>query len=220
MIGSHCSTAGGLYLAIEEAVALELDCVQIFTRSQRQWVAPPLTEETVRAWKAARTSAGWDDLPQRVVSHNSYLVNLAAPDETNRRKSIALQRDELERCEALGISFSVAHPGAHLCGSGGTPRAPRSPNLLRTPCSADEEEGLKTIARSLDTLHRELKGYRVITCLETTTGSGTNLGYDFAQLARIRALVQEPERVGFCLDTCHITSAGYDMSTERAARAT
>ncbi len=216
MVGSHCSAAGGVHHAIEEAVALGLDCVQVFTKNQRQWTAPPLTDEAIALWKAARTKAGWDDLPQRTVSHNSYLCNLASPDAALRKKSIAQQRDELERCEALGIAYCVAHPGAHL----GAARSPKSPNPLRQPPSADEEAGLARIAASLDEIHRSLKGFRVVTCLETTTGSGTNLGYDFAHLRRIRELVKDPDRVGFCLDTCHVASAGYDVSSDAAAQAT
>jgi deoxyribonuclease-4 len=215
MIGSHCSIAGGLERAIAEARALELDCVQVFTRNQRQWKAPPLSAEQIAAWRKAVCDAGWDDRPARATSHNSYLVNLASPDPEARAKSIALQRDELERCAALGIAYCVAHPGAHL----GASRPPKAPNLLRQPWTADEDAGLDRIAASLDQLHKELRGVRTITCLETTTGSGTNLGYDFAHLAAIRTRVREPERVGFCLDTCHVASAGYDVSTEAKGRA-
>ena len=216
MVGSHCSAAGGVHNAVDEAVRLGLDCVQVFTKNQRQWSAPALTDEAVRLFRDAVARAGWDDLPQRVVSHNSYLVNLASPDAELRRKSIASQRDELERCEALGIVWSVAHPGAHL----GAPRPPKSPNTLRAEPSADERAGLERIAASLDEIHRSLKGCRAVTCLETTTGSGTNLGYDFRHLRIIRDLVKEPERVAYCLDTCHIVSAGYDLSDDAAARAT
>ncbi len=216
MVGSHLSVAGGMHLAISEALRLGLDCIQVFTRNQRQWNAAPLTAEAIKSWNDARLAAGWDDLPQRVVSHNSYLVNLASPDAAARKRSIALERDELERCEMLGIAYSVAHPGAHL----GAARAPRSPNLLRSPPSADEVAGLRRIATSLDAIHKSLPGYRVRVCIETTTGSGTNLGYDFAHLSRIRELVAAPERIGFCFDTCHVVSAGYDMSTTAAATAT
>jgi deoxyribonuclease-4 len=216
MVGSHLSVAGGAHHALEEAIRLGLDCVQVFTRNQRQWKAPPLTDEAIAQWKATRASIGWDDRPERVVSHNSYLVNLASPDDDLRTRSIELQRDELERCEALGIAWCVAHPGAHL----GAARDPKSPNVLRGEPNADEAAGLRRIAQSLDTIHRALKGYRVQTCLETTTGSGTNLGYDFGHLRRIRELVKEPERIAFCLDSCHVTSAGYDMSSPAAAEAT
>ena len=216
LVGSHCSAAGGVHNAVDEAARLGLDCVQVFTKNQRQWSAPALTDEAIRLFRDAVARAGWNDLPQRVVSHNSYLVNLASPDAEIRRKSIESQRDELERCEALGIVWSVAHPGAHL----GAPRAPKSPNALRVEPSGDERAGLERIAKSLDEIHRALKGYRAVTCLETTTGSGTNLGYDFRHLRIIRDLVKAPERVAYCVDTCHIVSAGYDLSTDAAARAT
>lgn len=212
MVGSHCSIAGGLHLAIEEAVRLGLDCVQVFTKNQRQWSSKPLQRTEVDAWRAALAAAGWDG--SRVVSHNSYLVNLANPDPSARARSLALQRDETERCEALGIPVCVMHPGAHL----GTPRKPREPNRLGEAPTADELEGLRRIAASLDELHRQLKGFRTITLLETTVGSGTNLGYDFGHLRIIRELVRAPERVGFCIDTCHIVAAGHDCSTP--ARAT
>jgi deoxyribonuclease-4 len=210
MVGSHCSGAGGLHRAIEEALALGLDCVQVFTRNQRQWRAPPLSDEAISLWRAAMRDAGWDDLPGRSTSHNSYLCNLASPDDAIRAKSIALQRDELERCEALGIRFCVMHPGAHLGVRGERGAEP----------TADEAAGLARIAKGLDEIHRALRGYAVITCLETTAGSGTNLGADFLHLARIRELVREPERVGYCLDTCHVAAAGYDVSTDASAAAT
>lgn len=210
MVGSHCSAAGGAHRAVEEALSLGLDCVQVFTRNQRQWQAPPLSAEAIALWRSAIRDAGWDDLPGRAVSHNSYLCNLASPDDALRAKSIALQRDELERCEALGIRFCVAHPGAHLGARG----------ERGTPPNADESAGLARIAKSLDEIHRALRGYAVVTCLETTTGSGTNLGADFAHLARIRELVREPERIGYCLDTCHVASAGYEVSSDASAAAT
>lgn len=213
LIGSHCSIAGGLHLAVEQAVRLGLDCVQVFTKNQRQWASKPLVHAEIAAWSQALAAAGWDG--SRVVSHNSYLVNLANPDAAARTRSIALQRDETERCEALGIPVCVMHPGAHL----GTPRKPREPNRLGEPPSADELEGLRRIAASLDELHQQLAGFRTITLLETTVGSGTNLGYDFGHLRVIRELVRAPERVGFCIDTCHIVAAGHDCSTPSRAKA-
>jgi deoxyribonuclease-4 len=141
---------------------------------------------------------------------------MASPDKTAWKRSVDLQRIELERCETLRIPLCVAHPGAHL---GETiPPGPRE-GSPESP-SADEAGGLDRIVRALDRIHADLPGYRTITCLETTVGSGTNLGYDFRHLAWIRDRVAAPERVAFCFDTCHVTAAGYDMSTPKGAKAT
>jgi deoxyribonuclease-4 len=142
------------------------------------------------------------------------LINLASPDEEARKKSIALQREEIERCETLHIPFLVSHPGARL----GTPRNRTDTNALAQPPTAEEIEGLQRIVNSLDQLHVELPGYSTITCLETTVGSGTNLGYDFQHLAWIHSHVAQPERIAFCFDTCHVTAAGYDLSSMAKAR--
>jgi len=213
-IGSHCSAAGGPANAVREALALGLDCVQVFTANQRQWKPKDLTEDDVAEWNLAMKAAGWGNPEDhRAVSHNSYLVNLANPSSIARKRSIALQRTELERCERLGIRLCVMHPGAHL----GEARKPSDPNELEATPTPDEAQGLRRIAGSLDAIHRELAGYRVITCLENTVGSGTNLGYRFQDLARIRDMVREPERVAFCIDTCHAVAAGYRMDTPAAA---
>jgi deoxyribonuclease-4 len=216
-IGSHCSAAGGPAHAVHEAIALGLDCVQVFTANQRQWNPKGLGAVEVRAWFDALKAAGWSDPDDhRTVSHNSYLVNLANPDATARHRSLALQRSELERCEQLGIRLCVMHPGAHL----GAARKPSEPNDLDAEPTKDEQEGLRRIARSLDALHADLRGLKVITCLENTVGSGTNLGYRFKDLARIRTMVREPERVAFCIDTCHAVAAGHRMDTPTSAKAT
>ncbi len=215
MFGSHLSIAGGLVNALSEAERLRLDCVQVFTKNQRQWKVKPLAEEDHLVWWAKLRELGWHRTrgPVRVVSHNSYLINLASPDRATWEKSVALQRVELERCEALGIRLCVGHPGAHL----GRPRKAGEPNDLDAPPDRFERAGLKRIVRALDRLHRELPGYRVVTCLETTVGSGTNLGYAFHHLGFVRDAVREPQRIGFCFDTCHVTAAGYDMTTDVAA---
>ncbi len=218
-IGAHLSAAGALSVAIEEGVALRFGAVQIFTRNQRQWTTKPLAEDEIAAFTAARAGTVFTD-GTRLVSHNSYLVNLASPDPTNRAKSLDCERAELERCEQLGILTSVAHPGAHLCGEGGTPRKPKDPNDLESEPTADELAGLKRIAASIDQLHRDLKGYKVRIALETTTGSGTNLGYAFHHLGLIRSMVKAPERVAFCIDTCHVYAAGYAVATAVQAKAT
>lgn len=216
MFGSHLSVAGGLEHALAEAKSLGCDCVQIFTRNQRRWDNPPISKDEIARWSEGIAALGWDQPgPPRVVSHNSYLVNLAAPPGETRTRSIKAQRQELERCEALGIELCVAHPGAHL----GTPPPKKMPLPLGEPPSADELAGLGRIVEALDRIHRDLPGFRVRTLLETTVGSGTNLGYDFGHLAMIRERIAEPDRVGFCFDTCHVTAAGWDMTTTTKAAA-
>lgn len=223
MFGSHLSVAGGMTNALAEAKRLKLDCVQVFTKNQRQWTSKPLDPAERDAWLARLGELDWDAAadpaaPVRVVSHNSYLVNLASPASDLWKKSLACQRIELERCEELRIPLCVMHPGAHL----GQPRpgGAKSPNRLDGTFSADEQAGLLRIVKALDRLHQDLPGHRTITCLETTVGSGTNLGYSFEQLAFIRSNIREPDRVAYCFDTCHVTAAGYDMSSDAAAQAT
>jgi deoxyribonuclease-4 len=217
VFGSHLSIAGGMVNALERADELRMDCVQVFTKNQRQWSAPPLDPAAAAAWHEKLKGLGWHRRrgPARVVSHNTYLINMASPDPAMWERSVALQRVEIERCETLSIPLCVAHPGAHL---GAAPPAGTPHDLERAP-TRDETAGLKRIAKALDRIHRDLPGYRALTCLETTTGSGSNLGYAFHHLAFIREHVKEPERVAFCLDTCHVTAAGYDMTTDARALA-
>lgn len=219
MFGAHNSISGGLHHAVEEAVAGGMDCLQLFTKNQRQWAVKPLVEAQVSDFRAALESAGWGALDEawRLVSHDSYLINLASDDAAVRGKSLALMREEIERCEALGIPSLVAHPGSHL----GKALKPGQPfRELDGEPAGDELAGLERIAAALDQLHRELPGYRTVTCLESTAGQGTNLGYSFTQLAWLRAHVEQPERIGYCLDTCHLHAAGYDLGSEQATLAT
>jgi deoxyribonuclease-4 len=215
MFGSHLSIAGGLVNALQEAKRLKMDCVQVFTKNQRQWRSSPLKDADRRAWLETLADFGWADGRggHRTVSHNSYLINLASPDPVLWERSIALQRVELERCEELCISLLVSHPGAHR----GPARPAGERHQLGSGPSAAEIAGLDRIVAALDHLHAQLPGHRTITCLETTTGSGSNLGYDFEHLRYVRDRVKEPPRVGFCFDTCHVTAAGYDMTTDAGA---
>jgi deoxyribonuclease IV len=187
LLGAHMSVAGGLDKAIDHALAVESDAVQIFTKNQRQWVAKPLLDEDVERFRRRYIESGLRGL----VAHNSYLVNMASPKDDLWEKSVNAQRDELERCEQLGVPFLVAHPGSHV-GSGRDP-------------------GLDRIVVALDRLHTELPGYKVRTLLETTAGQGTNLGSTFEDLAYLLERVANPERVGICFDTCHVFVAGYDI---------
>ena len=195
MFGSHLSIAGGLHNALIEAGRLEMDCVQVFTKNQRQWSSGPLSDEQLATWHEHRRRAKL----RSIVSHDSYLINLAGPTGPTRRKSIALLRDELDRCEQLKIGQLVTHPGAHVNAGG-------------------ERAGLKRVAAALDRVHRDLPGYRVITSLEVTAGQGTNLGYRLEHLKQIIDRVREPERLSVCLDTAHLLAAGYDLESAAGMR--
>jgi deoxyribonuclease-4 len=196
MFGSHLSIAGGLHNALIEAKSLDMDCVQVFTKNQRQWKAPPLTSEAIDQWFAARAETGIDV----VVSHDSYLINLASPKADTREKSVGLFLDEVRRCDVLDIPLLVTHPGAHM-GEG-------------------EAAGLKRIIRALDRVHRKTPeaADKVTTCLEITAGQGTTLGYKLEHLAEIIEGVEEPDRLAVCIDTAHALAAGYDLTSAAGAR--
>ena len=209
VFGSHLSIAGDMTNALREAEGLGLDTVQVFTKNQRQWKVAPLKDEARSAWLAELARLGWSD---RAVAHNSYLVNLASPDEGAWERSVETQREEIERCEALSIPLLVSHPGSHL-GTG-------------------EEAGIARIGFAYARLFKETPGYRTVVCIENTVGGGSNLGGPFEHLAAIRgAVIRSAEdlgvdpdeaagRVAFCFDTCHAHGAGHDMTSEEAAAAT
>lgn len=207
MFGSHLSIAGSMVHALREGERLGLDCVQVFTKNQQQWKVPPLDPGVVREWKATVAELGWDrggpDDRGGITSHASYLINMASPAEELWTKSIDLMTEEIERCEALGIPYLVQHPGAAV---GSTPEA-----------------GISRIAAACAEMFRRTRGYRTVLCFEGTAGAGTHLGGTFEQLAALRAeSIQagcEPSRLGFCLDTCHLHAAGYDLSTRALADA-
>ncbi|MBK7404370.1 MAG: deoxyribonuclease IV [Phycisphaerales bacterium] len=200
MFGSHLSISDGLAHAAREADSLGFETVQIFTKNQRQWKVKPLEETVADEWTAAIDELGWNG---RTVSHASYLINLASPDDELWNKSIDLMTEEIERCERLRIPFLVHHPGAYT--------------------TADAESGLGRIAEAYKELFRRTRGYENVACLEDTVGSGSNLGRTFDELARLRALILEatglPDRVGFCFDTCHAHAGGYDMASRGGAEA-
>lgn len=203
LFGSHLSIAGAMANALREAERLGFDTVQVFTKNQRQWKVAPLKDADADEWRSEMNRLGWEG---RVVAHNSYLVNLASPDDELRNKSIDLQREELRRAEALGIPFLVSHPGAHT-GSG-------------------EEAGLDRIADAYARLLRETAGAAVVVCIENTVGSGSNLGGPFEHLRDLRERIlrltgaEFGPRVGFCFDTCHAHAAGHDMRSAAAATRT
>lgn len=193
MFGSHLSISGGMHNALLKAEDLGMDCVQVFTKNQQQWKCAPLSDDTIGNWKTHCTRLKFE----HTVSHDSYLINLASPDEALRRKSIELFVEELSRCAMLGIPYLVTHPGAHM-GEG-------------------EEAGLRRVAQSLDVVHSVIPNGNVITCLEITAGQGSSLGYKLEHLAEIIDQVKAPERLGVCLDTAHLFAAGYDFRGRKYA---
>ena len=181
------SVAGGIENGFTAGKAVGCDCLQVFVKNQRQWRAPALKSKRIAAYKAAQQETGLSP----VVAHASYLLNLASPDDVNRNKSIAAMVDELERCEALGVSALIFHPGAHM--------------------DDTLEAGIKRIALSLNDVHEKCQGFDTTILLESTAGQGTAIGYRFAHLASIFDGVVDSERLGVCLDTCHLFAAGYDF---------
>ncbi|MFG0328865.1 MAG: deoxyribonuclease IV [Phycisphaerales bacterium] len=193
MLGSHLSVAGGLHHALIEAKRLKMETVQVFTKNQRQWKARPLDEESIRLWLVEKHALGWT----AVVSHASYLINLASPDDTIWRKSIDAMVDEIERATRLEIPGVVVHPGSHR--------------------GAGEAVGIARIVAAIDEIIERTPESSTQILLETTVGGGAQIGGRFEHLAEIRGRVAHPERVVTCVDTCHITAAGYDISTLKKA---
>jgi len=191
-LGAHESVAGGVSLAFDRAAKHGARSVQIFTRSGRAWSSPPLAAEERRAFRRAARTTG---VP--AIAHGSYLVNLASEDPVVRTRSLEAVREELLRCEALGIPALVFHPGSHQ----------------------STRRGLRLVARALDEVHRALPGLSTRVCLEVTAGQGNCLGHRLEHVEEILARVDAPGRVGVCLDTCHLFAAGYDLSSEAGTEA-
>ncbi|MDQ3812935.1 MAG: deoxyribonuclease IV, partial [Armatimonadota bacterium] len=179
--------------ALQRAQELECGCLQIFCKSPRQWQAPPLDQAKADAFRAAWCEAGLKPL----VAHDSYLINLAAPDEASRQKSMEAMIDEVERADALGCDYLVTHCGAHLQPDGG---------------DAAEEAGLRRLADSLRVVLKRTPQAQVRIALENTCGQGTCLGGPFEHLASVLNELHS-DRLAVCFDTCHAFAAGHDMAT-------
>ena len=194
--GAHLSVSGGLHKAAKAARGLSMDTVQVFTSNPNAWAVHKLDPAAVAAFKAAIAA---NDI-RFPTSHDSYLINLAAADDALWEKSIDAFAAELERSEELGLSYVVAHPGAHV-GSG-------------------VEAGIARVVAALDTILERCAGFRVRVLLETTAGQGTTLGARFEELAAMLDRVKQPEHLGVCLDTCHVFAAGYPLGTDAEYAAT
>ncbi len=188
LIGAHVSTAGGVSRAFDRARSHRARSLQIFTKTARGWSAPPLGNSERKAFRLEARRTG---LPS--IAHGSYLVNLGTDDPALRGKSIQCVVDELTRCERLGVAQLVIHPGGH----------------------ADPRRGLRLIAAALDDIHAQTPRFRSRLTLEVTAGQGNVLGWRFEHIAEILSLAHRGERLGVCLDTCHLFAAGYDISTRK-----
>jgi deoxyribonuclease IV len=191
LLGAQMSIAGGIGEALTRGQQVGCDCIQIFTKSSRQWACKPYSKDEVETFKRNLRDSGI----RKVIAHDSYLFNLGAPDGALRRKSVEGFIDELERCEVLGVPILVAHPGAHV-GSG-------------------IEAGIKTIAKSIDEAQAACKGFKAKIAREITAGQGSTLGHTFEQIAQIFDSVAENERLRLCFDTEHAFAAGYDLRTSQ-----
>ena len=194
-LGAHISVAGGAYKAFQRGREVGCESILIFTKSNRQWKAKPITPKDVEKFRQAAVEYS-DIYP--VAVHASYLINIASPKPDLREKSYLALRDEVERAAAYEIPLLTFHPGSHTDGS--------------------VEAGLDNIARGLRRLLAETAGTAPHTtiCLETMAGQGSNLGYKFEHLAYLIAEAGHDERLGVCFDTCHVFAAGYDIRTPEA----
>jgi deoxyribonuclease-4 len=196
ILGAHQSIAGGYYKAVELAHKLKCDCVQLFTKNNNQWRAKELTDDDVKLFRGKLKELG----VKHPLGHTSYLINLASPDPALWKKSLDSFVMEMVRADRLGLPYLVTHPGAHTTSS--------------------EDTGLAAIVRALDETHRQTRGIKTKCLLETTAGQGSCIGCRFEQLATILDAVQNPDRLGICVDTCHIFAAGYPISAENDYLAT
>jgi deoxyribonuclease IV len=188
ILGAHQSIAGGYYRSVEWATASTCACVQLFTKNNNQWAGKPITPDEAAKFRTAHDTAKL----LHPLAHNSYLINLAAPDETLWEKSITAMIEELRRADILGIPYVVTHPGAYTCSS--------------------EELGLQRIIAAFDRIHAEIPEVKAVTLLECTAGQGSCLGHRLEHLNEILAGVQQPGRLAVCLDTCHLFAAGYPLA--------
>ena len=192
-IGAHVSANGGVSNAPLNAAKIGADAFAMFVKNQRRWDVSPLSAEEIVAFKDALKQSGIS--AEHVLVHDSYLINLGHPREAEREKSLNAFVDEIRRCEALGLRLLNFHPGSHL-------------NEISAQVCLDN------IAESLNFAIANTAGVKLV--LENTAGQGSNLGYDFAQLAYVIGKISNKDRIGVCIDTCHAFAAGYDLRSRQA----
>lgn len=192
-IGAHVSAAGGVYNAPVNAANIGANAFALFTKNQKRWHAKELGSNEIR--KFQDRCAEFDFKPEQILPHDSYLINLGHPEQDKLERSRTAFTDEMQRCEQLGLKYLNFHPGSHL-------------NKL------SEEESLERVAHSVNLALGNTE--HVIAVIENTAGQGNNLGYSFEHLAAIIEQVEDKQRIGVCIDTCHAFAAGYDLSSAEA----
>lgn len=196
-IGAHVSASGGVENAPLNAHEIGAKAFALFTKNQRQWVAAPLSQESIKLFKERCGQYGYE--AKHILPHDSYLINLGNPEADALEKSRAAFLDEVQRCELLGLDRLNFHPGSSLK-------------------KITDEECLSLIAESINITLGKTKGVTAV--IENTAGQGSNLGYTFEQLAYIIDRVEDKSRVGVCIDTCHAFAAGYDIQSANGFRET
>lgn len=196
-IGAHVSAGGGVENAPLNAKEIGANAFALFTKNQRQWSSPPLSAKSIAAFEENCEKLGF--LPEMILPHDSYLINLGHPEEEPLQKSREAFLDEMQRCEQLGLRLLNFHPGSHLS-------------------KTEPSRCLTTIAESINYALDRTKGVTAV--IENTAGQGTNLGYVFEQVAEIISQVEDKTRVGVCIDTCHTFTSGYDLRERREYDAT
>ncbi len=190
-VGAHVSASGGVYNAVDNALEIGAKAFALFVKNQRQWNAKPLDEKTIAKFKEKLEASGI--APKHVLPHDSYLINLGHPEDEKWEKSKNAFLDEVHRCEQLGLVKLNFHPGSHLK-------------------KISEEECLERIAEAMNWTLDNSESVSLV--IENTAGQGSNLGYKFEHLAYLIDKVKDKNRVGVCIDTCHMFTAGYDIRTK------
>lgn len=196
-IGAHVSASGGVFNAPLNAMQIGANAFALFTKNQKQWVAKPLDTQTLDLWFANLEKSAI--APRHIMPHDSYLINLGNPDVVARKKSLDAFVDEIERCAVLGLDKLNFHPGSHL-------------RLI------SEEDCLRLISEGLNTALQKTEGVTLV--IENTAGQGSNLGYKFEHLQYLIDTSIDKQRIGVCIDTCHLFTSGYDIRTKESYDAT
>ncbi len=193
LFGAHMPISGGLHLAIQKGESIGCTAIQIFTKSNRQWHAKPLSQEEIATFLAA-----WKQSSIRsIMAHATYLINIGSPDKELEKKSVDALSVDMERCAQLNIPYLALHPGSYTTG--------------------DEAACIEQISKNLDHVLKKTPGVSIL--LETMAGQGSSVGHKFEQLAAIIKESTMKRRLGICFDTCHAFSAGYDFTTKQAYEA-